>query len=92
MCLPDNSATSRLEDYQADEDIKEAAWKNINICHDGNRCGSCKTGRGTRIKIFGKEFDDVCGMAYNFTNPDIKALKLAIKMMDVRKNDILRNA
>ena len=87
--MPDNSATSRFADFQAEDDIKEAAWKSINICHDGNRCGSCKNGRGTRLKIFGKEFDDVCGMAYNFTNPDIMALKLAMKMMDIRKNDII---
>ena len=87
--MPDNSSTARFADFQADDDIKEVAWKNINICHDGNRCGSCANGRGTRIRIFGKEFDDVCGMAYSFTNPDTAALGLAKKMMDIRKTDIL---
>jgi hypothetical protein len=90
--MPDNSSTERFSDFQADEDIREIAWKNINICHDGNRCGSCNNGRGTRIKIFGKEFDDVCGMAYSFTNPDFLALKLAKRMMDIRKSDIHERA
>jgi hypothetical protein len=87
--MPDNSSTGRFADFQASDDIKEIAWRNINICHDGNRCGSCVNGRGTRIKIFGKEFDDVCGMAYTFTNPDVMALELVKIMMDVRKSDIL---
>lgn len=86
--MPDSSSTERFADFPADDEIKAIAWENVNICHDENRCGSCKNGRGTRIKIFGKEFDDVCGMAYNFTNPDDAAVKLAKKMMDVRKEDI----
>ena len=87
--LPDSSSTERFADYQADDEIKEIAWQNANVCHDGNRCGSCANGRGTRIRIFGKEIDDVCGMAYCFTNPDANALKLVRTMMDVRKSDIL---
>ena len=87
--MPEGSLTSRFADYPLDDAWKEVAWNNLNICHDGNRCGSCAEGRGKRIKICGKEFDDVCGMAYNFTNPDAMALELAKKMMDIRKSDIL---
>ena len=85
--MPDNSSTSRFADYTIDNDMKETAWKNLNICDDG-RCGGCNQGTGTRRKVFGKEIENVCGMAYNFTNPDALALKLAIKMIDVRKDDI----
>ena len=89
IVMLDISSTERFADYDADDDIKETAWKNINICHDGNRCGSCENGRRTNIKIFGKVFDDVCGMAYNFTNPDEMSLTLLKKMIDIRKNDII---
>ena len=87
--MPDISSTEKFADFQADEELKEIAWKNANVCHDGNRCGSCANGRGTRIRIFGKEIDDVCGMAYCFANPDANALKLVRIMVDVRKSDIL---
>jgi len=89
--MPDNSSTSRFADYPIDDEMKETAWRNLNICDDG-RCGGCDKGTGTRKKIFGKEIDNVCGMAFNFTNPDDMALKLAIKMMDVRKGDIVEAA
>ena len=88
--MPDNSSTNRFAEFQADENIRETAWKNLNICHNGN-CGGCSQGTGTRKKIFGKEIDNVCGMAYNFTNPSVMALELAKLMMDTRKNDILEN-
>jgi len=85
--MPDNSATSRFANYAIDDAMRETAWQNLNICKDGH-CGGCKHGTGTPKMVFGKEINDVCGMAYNFTNPDATALKLAIKMMDVRKGDI----
>jgi hypothetical protein len=85
--MPDNSSTGRFADYPIDEAMKEIAWKNLNICVDG-RCGGCGEGTGKRLMIFGKEIENVCPMAFNFTNPDALALKLAMKMMDVRKSDI----
>ncbi|MCL2532169.1 MAG: hypothetical protein FWE40_08450 [Oscillospiraceae bacterium] len=85
--MPDNSATSRFSEYPIDNVMKETAWQNLNICNNG-RCGGCKQGTGNPTMVFGKEIEHVCGMAYNFTNPDAKALQLAIKMMDVRKSDI----
>jgi hypothetical protein len=88
--MPDNSSTGRFADYPIDETMKEIAWKNLNICVDG-RCGGCDRGTGKRQMVFGKEIENVCPMAYNFTNPDTNALKLAIKMMDVRKRDIEKN-
>ncbi|MCL2194800.1 MAG: hypothetical protein FWB76_02495 [Oscillospiraceae bacterium] len=87
--MPDNSATSRFADYPIDDAMKETAWQNLNICMDG-QCGGCAHGTGTPKMVFGKEIAHVCGMAYNFTNPDAKALQLAIKMMDVRKGDIAK--
>ena len=90
MIMPDNSSTKRFADFQADEHIKEIAWNNLNICHSGN-CGGCKQGTGSRRRILGKEIDNVCGMAFNFTNPDSAALEWVKKMMDIRKNDIKGN-
>jgi len=87
--MPDNSSTGRFAEYSIDDAMKETAWQNLNICNDG-RCGGCSQGTGARRKVFGKEIDNVCGMAYNFTNPDAMALKLAIKMMDIRKSDIIQ--
>ena len=87
--LPDNSSTSRFAEYEADDCTKGTAWKNLNICNNGH-CGGCGEGTGARRLAFGREIDHVCGMAYNFTNPDAMALKLAILMVDVRKKDCVK--
>jgi len=89
--MPVNSIKARFANYEADDAMKETAWSNLNICNDG-KCGGCSAGTGARRKIFGKEIDNVCPMAYNFTNPDSTALKLVIEMMGVRKSDLAKDA
>ncbi len=75
-------------DFPLDERIKETAWKNVNVC--GN-CGDCSNVGGIRKTVLGKEFDNLCNSTMAFTNPDAEALKCAKKMVEIRKNDILKN-
>ena len=64
--------------------IREIAWKNVDICA---HCGSC--GGGTRKRIFGKEFDNVCRTPLRFVNPDSHTMKYLKKIIEIRKKDIL---
>jgi hypothetical protein len=82
----DDSGSNWFEDFSLDEHIKEIAWKNVDIC--GN-CGSCDG--GTHKSIFGKEFNNVCGTTMRFINPDFEAVECVKKMVEIRKNDILKN-
>ncbi|MCL2546580.1 MAG: hypothetical protein FWE06_05220 [Oscillospiraceae bacterium] len=68
-----------------DEKLKEMAWQHINFC--GKDCGgSCKPGK-SRI-ILGKNFDNVCGSAMNFPNPDGETLNYAKKLITLTINTI----
>lgn len=82
----DDSSSNCFEDFPLDENLKEIAWENVDLC--GN-CGSCSG--GTYKKIIGKEFDNVCGTTFRFANPNVLALEFIKKMVVIRKNDILRN-
>src|SRR5215510_13005251 len=85
----DDSGSNWFEDSPLDEHMKEIAWKNVNIC--GN-CGGCKQGTGTPKTIFGKEFqNNICITTMKFTDPDIETLGFMKKMVELRKNDILKN-
>ena len=84
----DDSDSNWFTDFLVDERIKEIAWKNVDIC--GN-CGGCNNPGGTRKIIFKKEFNNVCRTAMKFINPDVEALECAKKMVEIRKNDILKN-
>jgi hypothetical protein len=84
----DDSGSNWFEDFPLDEHMKEVAWKNVDIC--GN-CGGCGNPGGKRKTIFGKEFNNVCRTTLRFTNPDVEALEFLKKMVEIRKNDILRN-
>ena len=67
-----------LEDIPADEEIKELAWKHVDLC---GSCGSCSG--GTRKVIFGKEFDKVCGCTFRIDNPnseDLKFMKIMVQI------------
>ena len=86
----DDSDSNWFANFPLDEHMKEIAWKNVDIC--GN-CGGCKSRKnpgGTRKTIFGKEFDNVCITTMSFTNPDAETLECIKKMVEIRKNDILR--
>ena len=84
----DDSSSNWFEDFPLDERIKEIAWKNVDFC--GN-CGGCRSKTGTRKTIFGKEFNNVCRTTMRFIDPDVEALECVKKMVELRKNDILRN-
>lgn len=75
-------------DFPLDKNLKEVAWKNVNAC--GN-CGGCSNVGGIRKTVLGKEFDRLCNSTMAFTNPDSEVLKCAKKMVEIRKNDILKN-
>jgi len=82
----DNNSAGWYENAEIDEYIKETFWQNVDFC--GN-CGFC--GGGTGKSIFSRDFDNVCITTFKFDNPDENAVKCAIKMVELRKNDILGN-
>ena len=83
----DDSGSNCYKDLCLDEHMKETFWKNIDFC--GN-CGGCSV-KGTRKMIFGKEYDNICRTTFKFIDPDIEALECMKKMVEIRKEDILRN-
>ena len=86
----DDSGSNSFEDFSLDEHMKNIAWKNLVICEKVNRCfDGC--GR-SRKKIFGKEFDNVCGTAIKFENPNAETVECMKKIFEIRKNDIIKNA
>jgi len=83
----DDSECDCFEDYPLDERMKEIAWKNVDFCaHCGGNCSP-----GKRKIIFGKEFRNVCRTAMRFDNPDVNTLDCVKKLIEIRKNDILKN-
>ncbi len=80
----DDSGSCWFEDAPLDERTKEIAWQNIDFCAN---CGS-NCSLGTRKTVFGKAFDHVCRTTLRFDNPDAEALACAMKMAELRKNDI----
>lgn len=84
----DDSGSNTFGDYQLDEHIKVILWKNVDIC--GN-CGGCGNPGGSRKIIFGKEYNNVCVTAMRFTSPDAETMECVKKMVEIRKNDILKD-
>jgi len=85
----DDSGSNTFGDCSPDENIKEIIWKNVVICENAEKCfDGCKK---SRKKIFGKEFDNVCGTAIKFENPNAETVECMKKMIDIRKSDIIRN-
>ena len=82
----DDSELTWYTDFPLDDRMKEIAWKNVDFC--GN-CGYCMG--GTRKNIFGKEFDNVCRRTLVFSNPDVETLVLLKKVVEISKDDILKN-
>ena len=83
----DDSGSNCFEDAPLNGQLKETVWKNVDFC--GNCGGDCSP--GTRKTIFGKEFKNVCRSALIFINPDAEALECVKKMVEIRKNDILKD-
>jgi hypothetical protein len=71
------------DDFPVDKELKESAWKHVDIC--GN-CGSC--GGGRHKVIFGKEFEKVCGCTFRIDNPNADDLQFMKKMVEIRMKEI----
>jgi len=67
--------------FEFSDAMKEIAWKNVNICAS---CGSNCT-PGSKMNIFGKDFDNVCGAMLAFNGPDMDTLECLKKLMELRK-------
>ena len=82
----DDSGANTYADAWLDETSKELLWRHVVVCENVERCfEGCKRSRKT---LFGKAFDNVCGTAFKFENPDLKTVECMKKMIDVRKDDI----
>lgn len=84
----DSGSTDWFADPPLDERTKEIARANVDFC---GHCGGSCDGGSHRI-IFGEEFDHVCNTAFRFDNPDAEAAECAIRLAELRKNDILNIA
>jgi len=73
-------------DVPMDERMKEIARANVCRCVNcGNNCPG-----NTKI-IFGKEFTNTCNVAMRFRNPDGEALECVKKLVEMRKQAIVRS-
>ena len=70
-----------------DAHIKKFAWSHVAPC--GSCGGTCSP--GTRTRVFGKDFENVCQHNLMFTNPNTEAVTCIKKIIDIRKNEIARN-
>ena len=82
----DDNAIYEQEDVSLDKNTKEIAWKHANAC--GSCGGGCSP--GSRKMIFGKEFNNICGSTFMFTDPDAETLKCVKKLLEMRTKDIHR--
>jgi len=67
--------------FDFDDAMKEIAWKNINICASCG--GDCAPGNSK--KIFGKDFENVCGAILAFTDPDAETLTCLMRLIELVK-------
>ena len=85
----DDSGAATFGDGSLDEQLKETIWKHVGVCENVNKCfDGCKK---SRKAIFGKEFDNVCGTAICFKNPDSAAVECLKIIVEIRKNEILKS-
>ena len=81
----DGGKTNNYKDFTVDGDIKTIAWANVNFCESCG--GECSPGK--QKTILGKTFENVCSSAIAFTNPNADMVRCAMKMVEMRKSDIL---
>lgn len=82
----DDSDSNWFTDSIPDEHIKKIAWEHVDFCE--NCGGDCRPGK--HKIIFGKEFSNVCRTTMRFINPDFAEWECVKKMVEIRKNDILK--
>ena len=68
--------------FPLDENLKEFARANVNICQ--GKCG-CPKPRGGNQMVFGKEFEGVCASVVAFHSPDAEAVEKVKKLMEYWK-------
>jgi len=81
----DNPLTSKYDDFQVDEHLKEFARAHINICTSCGGSSGCGSQPGKHITIFGKEYDNICTSEVAFRNPDSEALKKIKQLIEAWK-------
>ena len=86
----DSSGSKWYEDAPLDGRMKEIAWQHVDTCGGCNPDGPCFGGH--RKTVFGKEFEHVCITVMLFINPDAEALECLKKLLELRQNDILKEA
>lgn len=69
-----------------DARTREIAWANLNRCASCG--GDCSPGK--RKMVLGRPFDNLCSSALAFADPDADAVACAKRMVDARRQDILR--
>ncbi|MCL2446914.1 MAG: hypothetical protein FWD06_09145 [Oscillospiraceae bacterium] len=83
----DDSGEDSFAGASLGEHRNEIVWDNVNVCESTSRCfDGCQRKRRT---IFGKSFDNVCGTAIKFTNPDAETVACMQEIFAIRKTDIL---
>lgn len=83
----DDSGSNWYEDSPLDEHLKEIGWEHVDICEN---CGGCGQPGGSDKCLWGKMFHNVCITTMRFINPDAGTLAFLKKMVEIRKNDILK--
>lgn len=89
----DDSGSNWFENSHLDENIRETAWKNVDVCGNETEiaCGGCPSIGGQPKTIFGKVFRNTCGTTFCFKNPNSTELECLKQLLEIRKNDILKN-
>jgi hypothetical protein len=85
----DDSDSNWYADAPMDEHMRKIVWKNVDICGNCNPCSSCAG--GSRKTVFGKEFEHVCRTTMRFDNPDAETVECMKRLVELRKNNILKN-
>jgi len=85
---PDGKKGDEYVDFPVDERTKEIVWANVRP-HDSTCYGECSP--GSRKRILGREFDNLCKCALGIYNPDTETVDCMKKIMGGLKSDILKN-
>ena len=72
-------------------DVQKRALDFVSYLRDNEMQFEREVG-GQPKTIFGKVFNNTCGTTFCFKNPSCMELECLKKLMQIRKNDILKNA
>jgi len=82
-----DSGSNWFTDSPLSEENEEIAWSNVDICGSSKAaCGGCM-GRKHKT-IYGRDFDNVCGITFRFNNPNADALECMKELIAMRKHNI----